>query len=112
MVFPWLQSPCRAWHGCQGLGVLEWMWQGMPRVGGLDTLPGTGQYHWESLGIMCTGVYTAFTYTCCIAGDGALLAHATFRVPNLKARMASARQEFRAQWRGLAQSDFGHDYTL
>ena len=40
-----------------------------------------------------------------------MAAHAVFRAPNLKARMASARQEFRAVWRGY-QTDFGHDYTL
>ncbi len=45
------------------------------------------------------------------AGDGAVLLHAVFRAPNLKARMASARQEFRAVWRGY-QSDISHDYTL
>lgn len=45
------------------------------------------------------------------AGDGAVLLHAVFRAPNLKARMASARQEFRAVWRGY-QTDFSHDYTL
>lgn len=40
-----------------------------------------------------------------------MLLHAVFRAPNLKSRMASARQEFRAVWRGY-QTDFGHDYTL
>jgi hypothetical protein len=44
-------------------------------------------------------------------GGGSLAAHAVFRAPNLKARMASARQEFRAVWRGY-QSDLAHDYTL
>ncbi|CAL5223586.1 g6122 [Coccomyxa viridis] len=46
-----------------------------------------------------------------LVGDGAVLLHAVFRAPNLKARMASARQEFRAVWRGY-QTDFSHDYTL
>ncbi|BDA48854.1 PRA1 family protein A1 [Coccomyxa sp. Obi] len=46
-----------------------------------------------------------------ILGDGGVLLHAVFRAPNLKSRMASARQEFRAVWRGY-QTDFGHDYTL
>ena len=40
-----------------------------------------------------------------------VLLHAVFRMPNLKARMASARQEFRAVWRGY-QTDLSHDYTL
>ena len=48
--------------------------------------------------------------TCC-TGDGAVLLHAVFRAPNLKARMASARHEFRAAWRGY-QTDLSHDYTL
>ena len=69
-------------------------------------LPGTtdGQHLLQ----LCCG---SFSMNCCAAGDGALLAHAAFRAPNLKTRMASARQEFRAVWRGY-QSDFGHGYTL
>ena len=47
----------------------------------------------------------------CCTGDGAVLLHAVFRAPNLKARMASARHEFRAAWRGY-QTDLSHDYTL
>ncbi|CAK0741618.1 hypothetical protein CVIRNUC_001338 [Coccomyxa viridis] len=46
-----------------------------------------------------------------IIGDGAVLLHAVFRAPNLKARTASARHEFRAAWRGY-QTDLSHDYTL
>ena len=40
-----------------------------------------------------------------------MLAHATLRAPNLKARLATqarAREEFRAVWRGYAQQ---HDYN-
>lgn len=48
---------------------------------------------------------------CCRAGSGTVLLHAVFRAPNLKARMASARQEFRAVWRGY-QTELPHDYTL
>lgn len=44
-------------------------------------------------------------------GVGLVLVHATFRSPNLKARLASAREEFRAVWRGY-QADLNHDYTL
>lgn len=42
---------------------------------------------------------------------GLPLLHATLRSPNLKARLASAREEFRAVWRGY-QADNVHDYTL
>mmetsp|Transcript_39831 Transcript_39831/g.113006 ORF Transcript_39831/g.113006 Transcript_39831/m.113006 type:complete len:223 (-) Transcript_39831:16-684(-) len=45
-----------------------------------------------------------------ILGACAVLAHASFRSPNLKARLASAREEFRAVWRGYGE--FSHDYTL
>ncbi|KAK9800260.1 hypothetical protein WJX73_009395 [Symbiochloris irregularis] len=45
-----------------------------------------------------------------LLGDGGVLLHAGLRTPNLKARLGSAREEFRAVWRGYtAQS---HDYTL
>mmetsp|Transcript_4547 Transcript_4547/g.8279 ORF Transcript_4547/g.8279 Transcript_4547/m.8279 type:complete len:224 (-) Transcript_4547:384-1055(-) len=43
-------------------------------------------------------------------GLGSVSAHASFRSPNLKARLASAREEFKAVWRGYG--DFSHDYTL
>jgi len=46
-----------------------------------------------------------------LIGLGILAAHASFRSPNLKARLASAREEFRAVWRGY-QADMSHDYTL
>eukprot|EP00191_Tetraselmis_sp_GSL018_P002653 CAMPEP_0177610546 /NCGR_PEP_ID=MMETSP0419_2-20121207/19849_1 /TAXON_ID=582737 /ORGANISM="Tetraselmis sp., Strain GSL018" /LENGTH=162 /DNA_ID=CAMNT_0019105883 /DNA_START=524 /DNA_END=1012 /DNA_ORIENTATION=- len=45
-----------------------------------------------------------------ILGVGSVLAHASLRSPNLKARLASAREEFRAVWRGYGESS--HDYTL
>ena len=35
-----------------------------------------------------------------------ILAHASMRTPNLKTRLASAREEFRAVWRGY------NDYTI
>ena len=38
--------------------------------------------------------------------DAVILIHATMRTPNLKARLASAREEFRAVWRGY------NDYTI
>mmetsp|Transcript_21657 Transcript_21657/g.47576 ORF Transcript_21657/g.47576 Transcript_21657/m.47576 type:complete len:213 (+) Transcript_21657:277-915(+) len=37
---------------------------------------------------------------------GVILSHASMRTPNLKARLASAREEFRAVWRGY------NDYTI
>lgn len=37
--------------------------------------------------------------------------HASFRSPNLKARIASDREEFRAHWRGYQAGMLGHDYT-
>lgn len=46
-----------------------------------------------------------------LAGTILPLLHATFRSPNLKARLASAREEFRATWRGY-QSEAVTDYTL
>lgn len=46
-----------------------------------------------------------------LAAIGLPLLHATLRSPNLKARLASAREEFRAVWRGY-QADNVHDYTL
>lgn len=45
-----------------------------------------------------------------LIGDGAVLLHASVRSPNLKARLASAREEFRAVWRGYTAQ--AHDYTL
>eukprot|EP00891_Asterochloris_glomerata_P009328 jgi/Astpho2/9328/e_gw1.00142.42.1_t len=45
-------------------------------------------------------------------GDGAVLLHAALRQPNLKARLASARDEFRAVWRGYQDPDMVHDYNL
>ncbi|KAK9815287.1 hypothetical protein WJX72_001093 [[Myrmecia] bisecta] len=46
-------------------------------------------------------------------GDGLILLHAAFRTPNLKTRLASAREEFRAVWRGYQTSGFERgDYTL
>mmetsp|Transcript_28479 Transcript_28479/g.62692 ORF Transcript_28479/g.62692 Transcript_28479/m.62692 type:complete len:222 (-) Transcript_28479:1791-2456(-) len=44
-------------------------------------------------------------------GVGLPLLHASFRSPNLKARLASSREEFRAVWRGY-QADVLHDYTM
>ncbi len=35
---------------------------------------------------------------------GAVLLHATFRSPNLKARLNSYNEEFRAVWRGYAEA--------
>ena len=45
------------------------------------------------------------------AGDALVLAHASMKVPNLKVRLASAREEFRAVFRGYHQQDFA-DHTL
>ena len=41
-----------------------------------------------------------------------MLLHAALRQPNLKARLASARDEFRAVWRGYQDPDMVHDYNL
>jgi len=45
------------------------------------------------------GFYSGITF-------GVILAHASMRTPNLKTRLASAREEFRAVWRGY------NDYTI
>ncbi|KAF8057756.1 PRA1A2 [Scenedesmus sp. PABB004] len=47
-----------------------------------------------------------------LAGVGLALCHASLRSPNLKARLASAREEFRAVWRGYQADIAHHDYTL
>eukprot|EP00878_Enallax_costatus_P003393 GHUV01003602.1.p1 GENE.GHUV01003602.1~~GHUV01003602.1.p1 ORF type:complete len:220 (+),score=51.75 GHUV01003602.1:351-1010(+) len=47
-----------------------------------------------------------------IAGVSLPLCHASLRSPNLKARLASAREEFRAVWRGYQADIAHHDYTL
>ena len=39
-----------------------------------------------------------------IISFGFCLLHATFRSPNLKARLNSAHEEFRAVWRGYAEA--------
>lgn len=46
-----------------------------------------------------------------VAGAAIILVHATFRSPNLKARLGSARDEFRALWRGYQEIDT-IDYTV
>lgn len=46
-----------------------------------------------------------------VAGGAIVSTHATFRSPNLKARLGSARDEFRALWRGYQEIDT-IDYTL
>mmetsp|Transcript_13733 Transcript_13733/g.23230 ORF Transcript_13733/g.23230 Transcript_13733/m.23230 type:complete len:212 (-) Transcript_13733:315-950(-) len=45
------------------------------------------------------GIYSGVAF-------GVILSHASMRTPNLKARLASAREEFRAVWRGY------NDYTI
>ncbi|KAG2502112.1 hypothetical protein HYH03_000604 [Edaphochlamys debaryana] len=45
-----------------------------------------------------------------LLGVGLPLAHASFRLPNLKAKIASAREEFRAVWRGY-QAELYNDHT-
>ncbi|KAG2438626.1 hypothetical protein HXX76_005174 [Chlamydomonas incerta] len=45
-----------------------------------------------------------------LLGVGLPLLHATFRLPNLKAKIASAREEFRAVWRGY-QAELYNDHT-
>lgn len=47
-----------------------------------------------------------------VAGTSVPLCHASLRSPNLKARLASAREEFRAVWRGYQADIAHHDYTL
>ncbi|GAX76020.1 hypothetical protein CEUSTIGMA_g3463.t1 [Chlamydomonas eustigma] len=45
-----------------------------------------------------------------LLGLGLPLLHATFRSPNLKSRLATAKDEFRAVWRGY-QAGLQNDYT-
>lgn len=47
-----------------------------------------------------------------LIGLSLLVCHASLRSPNLKARLASAREEFRAVWRGYQADIARHDYTL
>eukprot|EP01023_Acetabularia_acetabulum_P036405 TRINITY_DN34407_c0_g1_i1.p2 TRINITY_DN34407_c0_g1~~TRINITY_DN34407_c0_g1_i1.p2 ORF type:complete len:206 (+),score=14.28 TRINITY_DN34407_c0_g1_i1:166-783(+) len=46
-----------------------------------------------------------------ILGLGVTLLHASFRTPNLKARLESANAEFKAVWRGY-QSEYARDFNL
>lgn len=50
--------------------------------------------------------YTVLVLTCMLLGErGAVpFLHASFRTPNLKARLNSFREEFRAVWRGYSDA--------
>ncbi|GFR43287.1 hypothetical protein Agub_g4352 [Astrephomene gubernaculifera] len=47
-----------------------------------------------------------------LLGLGLPLLHATFRLPNLKAKIASAREEFRAVWRGYQAELYDHTHSM
>eukprot|EP01024_Parvocaulis_polyphysoides_P028913 TRINITY_DN26090_c0_g1_i3.p2 TRINITY_DN26090_c0_g1~~TRINITY_DN26090_c0_g1_i3.p2 ORF type:complete len:207 (-),score=13.60 TRINITY_DN26090_c0_g1_i3:316-936(-) len=59
---------------------------------------------WLSSGMLT--LMMAFTL-----GMGITIFHATFRTPNLKARLQSANAEFKAVWRGY-QSEYARDFNL
>mmetsp|Transcript_31962 Transcript_31962/g.38646 ORF Transcript_31962/g.38646 Transcript_31962/m.38646 type:complete len:215 (+) Transcript_31962:279-923(+) len=73
---------------------------GAPRlqVIGALTLVSGGLLYYSSAWMTIAGALSA--------AFGVILLHASFRTPNLKARIASAREEFRAVWRGY------NDYSL
>lgn len=46
-------------------------------------------------------------------GNAVVLVHTVLKTPNLKTRLSSAREEFRAVWRGYQQPSYdAHDYNL
>jgi hypothetical protein len=45
-------------------------------------------------------------------GLGLPFAHAAFRLPNLKAKLATAKQEFTAVWRGYHTEVADYSHTL
>ncbi|GLC55212.1 hypothetical protein PLESTB_000960300 [Pleodorina starrii] len=47
-----------------------------------------------------------------LLGVGLPLLHAVFRLPNLKAKIASAREEFRAVWRGYQAELYDYSHSL
>ncbi|GLI70230.1 hypothetical protein VaNZ11_015079 [Volvox africanus] len=47
-----------------------------------------------------------------LLGLGLPLLHATFRLPNLKAKIASAREEFRAVWRGYQAELYDYSHSM
>ncbi|GIL59687.1 hypothetical protein Vafri_14421 [Volvox africanus] len=47
-----------------------------------------------------------------LLGIGLPLLHATFRLPNLKAKIASAREEFRAVWRGYQAELYDYSHSM
>jgi len=51
------------------------------------------EYFTSSLFVLLIGIFM---------GLALVLVHATFRSPNLKARLSSFREEFRAVWRGYS----------
>ena len=62
-----------------------------------------GMYAASSLLILWTGAVGTIARTLGLA-LGTVLLHATFRSPNLKARLNSYNEEFRAVWRGYAEA--------
>ena len=63
----------------------------------------------SALLIYLTNTLFTLAYALVLA-SALILAHASFRTHNFKARLANAREEFRAVWRGY--SDGVNDYTL
>jgi hypothetical protein len=53
--------------------------------------------------ILLTGAMRTLTRTLA-ASVGSVLLHASLRTPNLKARLNSYNEEFRAVWRGYAEA--------
>ncbi|KAL3131240.1 hypothetical protein ABBQ38_000537 [Trebouxia sp. C0009 RCD-2024] len=48
-----------------------------------------------------------------LVGNTIVMAHVVLKTPNLKTRLTSAREEFRAVWRGYQQPSYdAHDYNL
>ena len=77
---------------------------GFPRVfvvGAFAVVSGVMLYRTRALVTVCWAMFW---------GLGTTLAHASFRQQNFKARLANAREEFRAVWRGF-NSDLP-DHTL
>eukprot|EP01025_Chloroclados_australasicus_P006062 TRINITY_DN11994_c1_g1_i12.p1 TRINITY_DN11994_c1_g1~~TRINITY_DN11994_c1_g1_i12.p1 ORF type:complete len:207 (+),score=9.81 TRINITY_DN11994_c1_g1_i12:155-775(+) len=59
---------------------------------------------WWSNGLLTLSLAMVF-------GLGFMLLHASFRIPNFKARLQSANAEFKAVWRGY-QSEYARDFNL
>jgi hypothetical protein len=60
----------------------------------------------------CEGQGQPIHHAACYAAFAVVTAHACVRAPNLKARLSSAREEFRAVWRGQQMASSVRDYAL